>query len=120
MELLRSLYRRYDAHDVSTQAAALAYVFLFSLFPALFLLAALAPYLPLDGFYFDVHGAMSVQGMDDAEADLAVYRAQYGLPACTTANGCFRKVNQAGASSPLPAANSGSDFFSFAPRGPQP
>ncbi|HEV2885411.1 MAG TPA: hypothetical protein VGX49_00750, partial [Jatrophihabitans sp.] len=42
-----------------------------------------------------------------AEADLAVYRAQYGLPACTTANGCFRKVNQAGASSPLPVANSG-------------
>jgi hypothetical protein len=42
-----------------------------------------------------------------AEADLAVYRAQYGLPACTTANGCFRKVNQAGASSPLPAANAG-------------
>jgi subtilase family serine protease len=37
-----------------------------------------------------------------AEADLAVYRATYGLPACTTANGCFRKVNQAGAASPLP------------------
>ncbi|HEX8768468.1 MAG TPA: hypothetical protein VF714_08870, partial [Jatrophihabitans sp.] len=42
-----------------------------------------------------------------AEADLAVYRAQYGLPACTTANGCFRKVNQAGTSSPLPASNAG-------------
>jgi len=42
-----------------------------------------------------------------AEADLAAYRAQYGLPACTTANGCFRKVNQAGASSPMPAPNSG-------------
>src|SRR6266480_3651934 len=27
-----------------------------------------------------------------AENDLAVYRQQYGLPACTTANGCFRKV----------------------------
>lgn len=27
--------------------------------------------LPLDGFYFDVHGAMSVEGMDDAESDLA-------------------------------------------------
>jgi hypothetical protein len=27
--------------------------------------------LPLDGFFFDVHGAMSVIGMDDAEADLA-------------------------------------------------
>ncbi|WP_239133837.1 carboxypeptidase regulatory-like domain-containing protein [Rugosimonospora africana] len=32
----------------------------------------------------------------NAEADLAVYRAQYGLPACTTANGCFRKVDQRG------------------------
>jgi len=42
-----------------------------------------------------------------AEADLAAYRSQYGLPACTTANGCFRKVNQAGASSPLPAPNAG-------------
>src|SRR5919199_875118 len=28
----------------------------------------------------------------NAEADLAVYRSQYGLPACTTANGCFQKV----------------------------
>ncbi|MBI1299631.1 microcystin degradation protein MlrC [bacterium] len=27
--------------------------------------------LPLDGFYFDVHGAMNVLDMDDAEADLA-------------------------------------------------
>ena len=27
--------------------------------------------LPLDGFYFDLHGAMHVQGLDDAEADLA-------------------------------------------------
>ncbi len=37
-----------------------------------------------------------------AEADLAVYRSQYGLPACTTANQCFTKVNQNGATSPLP------------------
>lgn len=27
--------------------------------------------LPLDGFFFDVHGAMSVEGLDDAEGDLA-------------------------------------------------
>ena len=27
--------------------------------------------LPLDGFYFDLHGAMHVLGLDDAEADLA-------------------------------------------------
>lgn len=32
----------------------------------------------------------------NAEADLAVYRAQFGLPECTTANGCFRKVDQRG------------------------
>ncbi|WP_156960603.1 S53 family peptidase [Amycolatopsis taiwanensis] len=38
----------------------------------------------------------------NAEADLAVYRAAYGLPPCTTGNGCFRKVNQAGEASPLP------------------
>lgn len=37
-----------------------------------------------------------------AEADLAVFRKHFGLPACTTANGCFRKVNQKGAASPLP------------------
>jgi subtilase family serine protease len=42
-----------------------------------------------------------------AEADLATYRAQFGLPACTTANGCFKKVNQNGAASPLPAFNAG-------------
>lgn len=41
------------------------------------------------------------------EADLATYRAQYGLPPCTTANGCFRKVNQQGAATPLPAADFG-------------
>ena len=40
-----------------------------------------------------------------AEADLAVYRSEFGLPACTTANGCFRKVNQSGGTSPYPAAN---------------
>src|SRR3569833_2720721 len=29
-----------------------------------------------------------------AEADLGTYRTQYGLGACTTANGCFKKVDQ--------------------------
>jgi subtilase family serine protease len=42
-----------------------------------------------------------------AEADLAVYRKQFGLPACTTANGCFRKVNQNGQASPLPKPDEG-------------
>ncbi|HZN15622.1 MAG TPA: hypothetical protein VFB78_15240 [Acidimicrobiales bacterium] len=42
-----------------------------------------------------------------AEADLAVYRSRFGLPACTTANGCFRKVNQRGSVGPYPAGNVG-------------
>ena len=39
-----------------------------------------------------------VDAFDDpnAEADLAVYRAQYELGECTSGNGCFRKVNQTG------------------------
>ncbi|NUP45527.1 MAG: peptidase S8 [Streptomyces sp.] len=39
-----------------------------------------------------------VDAYDDptAEADLAVYRSQFGLPACTTANGCFKKIDQNG------------------------
>ncbi|NUS12644.1 MAG: hypothetical protein HOY69_14795, partial [Streptomyces sp.] len=49
-----------------------------------------------------------VDAQDDpnAEADLATYRSQYGLSACTTANGCFRKVNQTGGTS-YPSADSG-------------
>jgi len=35
-------------------------------------------------------------------SDLAVYRTQYGLLACTTATGCLRIVNQHGNPSPLP------------------
>lgn len=50
-----------------------------------------------------------VEAYDDprAESDLAVYRSTFGLPACTTANRCFRKVNQNGRTSPLPTADQG-------------
>src|SRR5262249_39809244 len=49
-----------------------------------------------------------VDAYDDptAEADLGVYRAQSGLPVCTTANGCFRKVNQTGGTR-YPRVNAG-------------
>lgn len=49
-----------------------------------------------------------VDAYDDPNAanDLNVYRAQYGLPACTTSNGCFRKVNQSGGTK-LPRSNGG-------------
>jgi len=42
-----------------------------------------------------------------AESDLALYRSHYGLSPCTTANGCFKKVNQAGTTSSYPAADAG-------------
>jgi subtilase family serine protease len=49
-----------------------------------------------------------VDAYDDptAELDLGVYRAQFGLSACTTANGCFRKVDQNGGTN-YPRANGG-------------
>ncbi|MBO0827977.1 MAG: S53 family peptidase [Streptosporangiales bacterium] len=42
-----------------------------------------------------------VDAFDDptAEKDLGTYRQQYGLPACTSANGCFKKVDQNGGTS---------------------
>jgi subtilase family serine protease len=48
---------------------------------------------------------VAVDAGDDAaaEADLDVYRSTYGLPACTTADGCFRKVNESGVAAPLPS-----------------
>ena len=39
-------------------------------------------------------------------ADLAVYRSQFGLPACTQASGCFRKVDQRGGTA-YPAFSAG-------------
>jgi subtilase family serine protease len=38
-------------------------------------------------------------GYPNAERDLGIYRTQFGLPACTSANGCFRKVNESGGTS---------------------
>jgi subtilase family serine protease len=50
-----------------------------------------------------------VDAFDDpsAESDLANYRSTYGLPACSTANGCFKKVNQAGVQGSYPSGNQG-------------
>ncbi len=49
-----------------------------------------------------------VDAYDDpnAAADLATYRSQYGLPACTAASGCFKKVNENGGTT-LPTADAG-------------
>jgi hypothetical protein len=46
-----------------------------------------------------------VTAYDDAtaESDMGIYRSEYGLPACTTANGCFEKVNATGGTSYPPS-----------------
>jgi subtilase family serine protease len=48
-----------------------------------------------------------VDAYDDptAESDLNTFSGQYQLPPCTTANGCFKKVNQNGNTNGLPRAN---------------
>jgi subtilase family serine protease len=75
--------------------------------------AGLAPADLVSAYAVPSGGTGQVIGIVDAfsnpnlEADLAVYRSTYGLPACTVASGCLRIVNQAGATSPLPTADSG-------------
>jgi hypothetical protein len=41
-----------------------------------------------------------------AETDLAAYDEAFGLPECTTGNGCLQQVNEEGATSPLPFPSS--------------
>lgn len=50
-----------------------------------------------------------IDAYDDpnAESDLDAYRAYYGLSACTTANGCFEKLNEYGAEGGYPSADGG-------------
>jgi PKD repeat protein len=43
----------------------------------------------------------------NAESDLAAYRTQFQLGDCTTANGCFKKVNQNGVQGSYPAGDTG-------------
>jgi hypothetical protein len=43
----------------------------------------------------------------DAASDLATYRTQYSLNACTVADGCFQKVSQTGSTTQLPPSSAG-------------
>jgi hypothetical protein len=45
-----------------------------------------------------------------AEADLASYSSEFGLPACTTGNGCFKKVGQSGSEAALPFPKTGAEL----------
>jgi subtilase family serine protease len=80
-----------------------------------FATAAPSGYGPADlrsAYALDASGGVGqtvaiVDAYDDktAEADLNAYRSQYGLGACTTANGCFTKVNQNGVAGSYPKNN---------------
>ena len=48
-------------------------------------------------------------GYPNAERDLGVYRKQFGLSACTIANGCLKIISQTGSTTSLPATNVGWD-----------
>lgn len=75
-----------------------------------------APYTPtnlrtaynLSGTAPNTQTVAIVDAYDDpnAESDLSAYRSYFGLPACTTSNGCFKKVDENGGTS-YPSADSG-------------
>jgi len=62
--------------------------------------------LPANGGAGETVAIVDAYNDPNAEADMGIYRSQFGLPACTTANGCFRKVNQTGGTS-YPRNNTG-------------
>jgi subtilase family serine protease len=68
--------------------------------------SGLGPAQLRDAYKITSNGSSSVTiaivdafGYPNAESDLATYRSTFGLPPCTTANGCFRKVDQRGGTS---------------------
>ncbi|MGA9370848.1 MAG: S53 family peptidase [Solirubrobacterales bacterium] len=63
--------------------------------------------LPSSGGAGQTVAIVDAFGDNTAEADMNTYRSTYGLPACTTANGCFKKVNQSGVQGSYPANNTG-------------
>lgn len=73
-----------------------------------------APAQLRDAYKIDAQGTASTIiaivdafGYDNAESDLATYRAQFDIPPCTTDNGCFKKLNQKGTSDHYPPQNIG-------------
>jgi subtilase family serine protease len=62
--------------------------------------------LPANGGAGQTVAIVDAYNDPNAAADMAVYRSQFGLPACTVASGCFQQVNQTGGSK-LPKGNTG-------------
>ncbi|MEV7603256.1 putative Ig domain-containing protein [Kitasatospora sp. NPDC089797] len=62
--------------------------------------------LPANGGAGQTVAIIDAQDDPNAESDLAAYRTQFGLPACTTDNGCFKKIDQNGGTS-YPTSDTG-------------
>lgn len=62
----------------------------------------LAYHIPNTGGSGQTIGIVDAYDDPNAESDLGVYRAQFKLSACTTANGCFQKLNEMGQAGPYP------------------
>ena len=52
--------------------------------------------LPANGGAGQTVAIVDAYNDPNAAADMATYRSQFGLPACTVASGCFQQVNQTG------------------------
>ncbi|GAA1885424.1 peptidase S8 [Streptantibioticus ferralitis] len=63
--------------------------------------------LPSSGGSGATVAIVDAQDNPNAEKDLAAYRKQFGLPACTSSGGCFKKVGQTGSTTNLPAPDAG-------------
>jgi subtilase family serine protease len=62
--------------------------------------------LPKDGGKGATVAIVDANDDPNAEKDLAAYRSQYGLPECSTGNGCFKKIDQDGGTN-YPTPDSG-------------
>jgi subtilase family serine protease len=60
-----------------------------------------------DGSSSTIIAIVDAYGYTNAESDLGVYRSQWGIPACTTDNGCFEKLNQNGQQGNYPSQDIG-------------
>lgn len=61
--------------------------------------------IPTSGASNQTIALVDADGYPTAESDLAKYRERYGLPPCTNANGCFRKVNEQGEEANYPSSS---------------
>ncbi len=63
--------------------------------------------IPATGGEGQTVALVDAYGYPNAEENLAKYRERYGLPPCTKANGCFKKVNQKGEEANYPPSKGG-------------